>query len=77
MPLAGEAQHAREIRDLSATTRIAILRRIKSLAGSSNAVAIEHLAAAYALVLGMGSPSGSVSPVVDLRSFQESGLRPM
>jgi hypothetical protein len=77
MPLAGEAQHTREIRDLSATARVAILRRIESLAGSSNAVAIEHLAAAYALVLGMGSPSGSVSPVVDLRSFQESGVRPL
>jgi hypothetical protein len=77
MPLTREPQYAREMRDLSASARVAILRRIESLAGQSNAVAIEHLAAAYALVLGMASPAGSVGPVVDLRSMQESGVRPL
>lgn len=60
--------HAREVKEASAVTRLAILRRIESLVGSANPVAIEHLATAYALVVGTAAPGGG-GAVVDLRAL--------
>lgn len=63
-----DSMHARETKEASAATRLAILRRIERLVDSANPVAIEHLATAYALVIGAAAPGGG-GAVVDLRAL--------